>query len=70
MLMTAQRGRENFKRPRTAAFLVAGDVDDGAAGQEPVEHGGGDGGVAEDVSPGVGAGRARRGPESPGVPLL
>ena len=37
------------------AVAVAGDVDDGAAVQEPVEHGGGDIGVAEDVAPGVGA---------------
>ena len=37
------------------SVAVAGDVDDGAAVQEPVEHGGGDGGVAEDVSPGAGA---------------
>ena len=35
------------------SVAVAGDVDDGAAVQEPVEHGGGDGGVAEDVSPGT-----------------
>src|SRR5581483_5308463 len=32
---------------------VAGDVDDDAAMQEPIEHRGGDGGVVEDVAPGA-----------------
>ena len=46
-------------RNLTEAVAVAGDVDDVAAVQEPVEHGDGNGGVAEDVAedvaPGVGA---------------
>jgi hypothetical protein len=36
----------------THAVAVAVDVDDDGAVQEPVEHGGGDGGVVEDVAPG------------------
>jgi hypothetical protein len=33
------------------AVAVAGDVDDDRAVQEPVQHGGGDGGVGEDLAP-------------------
>jgi hypothetical protein len=34
---------------------AAGDVDDDRVVDEPVEHGGGDGGVGEDVAPGADA---------------
>ncbi len=37
------------------AVGVAVEVDHDAAVQEPVEHGGGDGGVAEDLAPGADA---------------